>query len=739
MSTYNDYLDFLQHTDNNSRQEVEKKINGLQDDIKALKSSLNTLQKDRDRISDDLAKTKKAMNDKEDELNMKSVEIESMLKKQKEKDNENKKLLEEQARKSEKKISELKSQNEQRFSELQKQSNKDKGLLEQLREEKTALQKERDKLSSKLAQQNSTNEADKQALNKQLESEKQTVKRLEEKIRSLNEEQEQLLGQLKAGAEEKDGENAEEVLFWKQKYEAANQALTDLKAEQKVSAQQIAEFKQTPDQKDILEKTAKKNVNVKSGTSSQIIKKWMLLPAYVKCIVYFSLCIIIGGVIGLVSSIIHYHMYGGYNDTLDDEIITIGFIYGFLFGIITVLIYVIKLFINGNKVYSAPKIKEQPAKASSRNWIWGAISAVAIIIIFVMGGLYAQSQKTISDMEEKELTYLNAFSHFISNPYRYNNDLTQCYLKMINKLIYSLKERGELPTESGAHFFYGFVCEKLAYVEFEEAAKRQYMKEAVEWYESAANNVASPYTRAKVALGKLYQKGYMMEPNIDKAIQLYREAAEAGDADAMSRLVDMRFDHIHAEIGEPSWDEIKRLGKMAAENGNPLGLLLYQNYFGYRPFHPMDSIGFDRLIESAEKGCARALWNLGEKYESGDSLTPKNMNTARLLYNLADEKYKQKIVENDDEAMCDLARMGEGVHCGYERPNNYKELLKEAAIRGNAKAQFLIGMGYLGVYPWWVEDRNHDEGIKWLKESAKRGHKEAKESLEEYNKVKLSH
>ena len=640
MSTYNDYLDFLQHTDNNSRQEVEKKINGLQDDIKALKSSLNTLQKDRDRISDDLAKTKKAMNDKEDELNMKSVEIESMLKKQKEKDNENKKLLEEQARKSEKKISELKSQNEQRFSELQKQSNKDKGLLEQLREEKAALQKERDKLSSKLAQQNSTNETDKQALNKQLESEKQTVKRLEDKIRSLNEEQEQLLGQLKAGAEEKGGENTQEVLFWKQKYEAANQALTDLKAEQNVSAQQIAEFKQALDQKD-----------------------------------------------------------------------------------------------------SAPKIIEQPAKASSRNWIWGAISAVAIIIIFVMGGLYAQSQKTISDMEEKEKTYLNAFTHFIENPNSFTPDniVSLTYLEKINKLIYSLKERGKLPTESGEHFFYGFVCEKLAYMEPEEAIKRQYMKEAAEWYESAANNVASPYTRAKVALGKLYQKGYMMEPNIDKAIQLYREAAEAGDADAMSRLVDMRFDHIHAEIGEPSWDEIKRLGKMAAENGNPLGLLLYQNYFGYRPFHPMDSIGFDRLIESAEKGCARALWNLGEKYESGDSLTPKNMNTARLLYNLADEKYKQKIVENDDEAMCDLARMGEGVHCGYERPNNYKELLKEAAIRGNAKAQFLIGMGYLGVYPWWVEDRNHDEGIKWLKESAKRGHKEAKESLEEYNKVKLSH
>ena len=622
MSTYNEYLDFLQHTDNNSRQEVEKKINGLQDDIKALKSSLNNLQKDRDRISDDLAKTKKAMNDKEDELNMKSVEIESMLKKQKEKDNENKKLLEEQARKSEKKISELKSQNEQRFSELQKQSNKDKGLLEQLREEKTALQKERDKLSSKIAQQNSTNESDKQALNKQLESEKQTVKRLEEKIRSLNEEHEQLLEQLKAGAEEKSGENTQEVLFWKQKYEAANQALTDLKAEQNVSAQQIAEFKQALDQKD-----------------------------------------------------------------------------------------------------SAPKIIEQPAKASSRNWIWGAISAVAIIIIFVMGGLYAQSQKTISDMEEKEKTYLNAFTHFIENPNSFTPDniVSLTYLKMINKLIYSLKERGELPTESGAHFFYGFVCEKLAYMEPEEAIKRQYMKEAVEWYESAANNVASPYTRAKVALGKLYQKGYMMEPDIDKAIQLYREAADAGDTDAMVKMGQLYKEGIGFKR---SYKEACVWYQKAADMGNAKGMGAFTHIAGNSL---SDSLRVSWSRKAAILGDPQGMNYLAFYYKY-DYVNIEKNDIVNLLYSIAAKRYEQEANKGDDDAQYEYADKST-YHGKFGLSSATEEkLLEEAAKHGNAAAQYILGLWRL--YDSFGRRLDRDEGVKWMKEAARRGCKDAQDELD---------
>ena len=93
----------------------------------------------------------------------------------------------------------------------------------------------------------------------------------------------------------------------------------------------------------------KKNNDVKFGAFSQITKRWMLLPSYVRCIVCFLLCIVIGSIIGLICSIIHYYMYGGHNDTLDDEIITIGFGWGFLLGIITVLFYAIKLLRNRSK------------------------------------------------------------------------------------------------------------------------------------------------------------------------------------------------------------------------------------------------------------------------------------------------------------------------------------------------------------------------------------------------------
>ena len=552
------------------------------------------------------------------------------MKKQKEKDNENKKLLEEQARKSEKKISELKSQNEQRlselksqneqrFSELQKQSNKDKGLLEQLREEKAALQKERDKLSSKLAQQNSTNETDKQALNKQLESEKQTVKRLEDKIRSLNEEHEQLLGQLKAGAEEKGGENTQEVLFWKQKYEAANQALTDLKAEQNVSAQQIAEFKQALDQKD-----------------------------------------------------------------------------------------------------SAPKI-EQPAKASSRNWIWGAISAVAIIIIFVMGGLYAQSQKTISDMEEKEKTYLNAFTHFIENPNSFTPDniVSLTYLKMINKLIYSLKERGELPTESGAHFFYGFVCEKLAYMEPEEAIKRQYMKEAVEWYESAANNVVSPYTRAKVALGKLYQKGYMMEPDIDKAIQLYREAADAGDTDAMVKMGQLYKEGIGFKR---SYKEACVWYQKAADMGNAKGMGAFTHIASLS-----DSLRVSWSRKAAILGDPQGTNYLAFYYKY-DYVNIEKNDIVNLLFSIAAKRYEQEANKGDDDAQYEYADKST-YHGKFGLSSATEEkLLEEAAKHGNAAAQYTLGLWRL--YDSFGRRLDRDEGVKWMKEAARRGCKDAQDELD---------
>ena len=92
-----------------------------------------------------------------------------------------------------------------------------------------------------------------------------------------------------------------------------------------------------------------KNVNggdntnkiVKLGRIPQIKKQWIQLPSYVRFIIFFLTCIVIGGIIGFICSIIHYHMYGDLYGlhTIDDEIISSGFLWGFLIGIISVFFY----------------------------------------------------------------------------------------------------------------------------------------------------------------------------------------------------------------------------------------------------------------------------------------------------------------------------------------------------------------------------------------------------------------
>ena len=103
-------------------------------------------------------------------------------------------------------------------------------------------------------------------------------------------------------------------------------------------------------QKKNLNGSEKKKKGVKIGTFSQIIKKWIQLPWYERCIICFLFCIVIGGIIGVICSVIHHSMYGDtFDDGFDDEVIGFGFLGGFLWGIITVLFYAIKFLNNRNK------------------------------------------------------------------------------------------------------------------------------------------------------------------------------------------------------------------------------------------------------------------------------------------------------------------------------------------------------------------------------------------------------
>lgn len=58
MANYNDYLNYLQHIDNITKQEVTAKIDSLNKEITNLKTSLANLNKEKDTLADDLVKAK---------------------------------------------------------------------------------------------------------------------------------------------------------------------------------------------------------------------------------------------------------------------------------------------------------------------------------------------------------------------------------------------------------------------------------------------------------------------------------------------------------------------------------------------------------------------------------------------------------------------------------------------------------------------------------------------------------
>ena len=87
MSTYNDYIEYLKHVDNTAREEIDKQIDCLNKEISSLKASLTSLQKDKDVLASQFAKSQKDLADKGDMLNMKAVEINQHLRKQTELNN----------------------------------------------------------------------------------------------------------------------------------------------------------------------------------------------------------------------------------------------------------------------------------------------------------------------------------------------------------------------------------------------------------------------------------------------------------------------------------------------------------------------------------------------------------------------------------------------------------------------------------------------------------------------------
>ena len=213
-------------------------------------------------------------------------------------------------------------------------------------------------------------------------------------------------------------------------------------------------------------------------------------------------------------------------------------------------------------------------------------------------------------------------------------------------------------------------------------------------------------------LGLKYYTGQGAEQDYDKALSLFRAAAEKGVAKAQYRFGRMYFD---GDGVNQNYSVAFKWFKKAADHGdsdamNNLGNMYYngqgvgQNY--------EDAVLWYQ--ESAEHGNAEAQKNLGDMYRDGLGVDKDGKEAVRWYLKSAEQ-------ENADAQFClgDMYYDGEGVEQDYDEAFCW---FSEAAEQGDADAQFCLGNMY---YDGHGVEQDYDEALKWYRKSAEQGNADA--------------
>ena len=202
---------------------------------------------------------------------------------------------------------------------------------------------------------------------------------------------------------------------------------------------------------------------------------------------------------------------------------------------------------------------------------------------------------------------------------------------------------------------------------------------------------------------------YYNNKQYDKAIPIFRELAELGDAPVQSML---GYCYAKGEGVTQSDTEAEKWYRKAAEQGNKEGeyglAMLYWDGIGV-PQSYEEAVKW--LRKSAEQGYAVALYALGICYANGFGAT-KSFDEATKWWRKAAE-------QGNVEAQNTL---GNYYYKGVGVPQSYEEAVKwwrKAAEQGNAQAQYNIGVAYrdgVGI------KQSAEEAAKWFRKSADQGY-----------------
>lgn len=216
-------------------------------------------------------------------------------------------------------------------------------------------------------------------------------------------------------------------------------------------------------------------------------------------------------------------------------------------------------------------------------------------------------------------------------------------------------------------------------------------------------------------LGKMYSEGRGVPRDDAEALKWYRKSAEQGDTGALLALKDMAEQG--NENARKAHKAIVEALKRAAERGDAKAQYDLGNMYYYSEGMAQSNADAAKWWrKSAEQGYENAWWVLKNVAEKEDWY--KNEDAQRAFRAMLKAR-KRAAERGDAKAQYDLGTMYRyavgGVAQDYAKAANW---LRKSAKQGYAKAQFELGNMYgegQGV------TQNHAEAVKWYRKAAEQG------------------
>ena len=206
------------------------------------------------------------------------------------------------------------------------------------------------------------------------------------------------------------------------------------------------------------------------------------------------------------------------------------------------------------------------------------------------------------------------------------------------------------------------------------------------------------HPEAQTRLAKRYATGDGVLPDFERAVALYRKAAESGHPEAQNQL----GRHLDAGLGTPpdTAAALEWFAKAAAQ-GNPAHVFDYASVLekaaGEDP--DMQLKALDTYARAAELGHVPALTSLGVLYQQGIG--------AEVDYPRAAKLFEQAIAAGDIRALNNLGLLyvrGHGVEQDYDRA---AKLFQTAAQAGNRPAMRNLAVMYENGFGVEQNDERH--------------------------------